>query len=315
MAFAFYLGIDITDEESGFTATLSLVEKEQDASQSEERYHVRTIERTDALDGNDPDDDHQAFAGLAARVQDLLVSEPQEVGHSIPVVNATGEVGQAALRAIAARGLTPVGITLTGGEAAAQSGSGLDLGGGDTAADDDAGFFVSEADLCGRLVRLETNGRLRIEHESTRYASDLAHGLQSWRARVDTSDQSEEAEALGEAYSAEAEDVAPAEGAGETGTDAEAAAATEAEGTVEREGAPGRPQRAATADEADPAEQSTGAVQNQAPREEAHDAFVTSAALACWMGEERSFDPTKHLGGTAPTTGEAKRMNRPDLAD
>ncbi|PSQ83073.1 MAG: hypothetical protein BRD44_05890 [Bacteroidetes bacterium QS_7_67_15] len=279
MAYAFYLGIDITDEATGPTATLSLVEKEQDDPQPEVRYHVRTIERTDDLEGEDPGgddgDEHHAFAGLATRVQDLLVSEPQEVGHSVPVVNATGEMGRAALHAIEARGLTPVGITLTGGESAAQSGSGVDLEGGDSAADDEAGFFVSEADLCGRLVRLETQGRLTIEHESTRYASDLAHGLQSWRTRVDTAEQTEEAEALGEAIA--------------TGDDP-------------------------SADEADPAEQVPGEPSARAQREEAHDVFVTSAALACWLGEERSFDPTEHLGGAAPTTGEAKRINRPDTA-
>ena len=294
MPYAFYLGIDITDEDTGPTATLSLVEKEKDDPQPEVRYHVRTIERTDDLEGDDPDDEHHAFAGLATRVQDLLISEPQEVGHSVPVVNATGEVGRAALHAIEARGLTPVGLTLTGGEAAAQSGSGIDLEGGDDAADDDAGFFVSEADLCGRLVRLETQGRLTIEHEQTRYASDLAHGLQSWRTRVDTSEQTEEAEALGEAIAAAADDEA------------------DADESVAPAGGP--QQRATTADEADPAEQATGDRGAQAQREEAHDAFVTSAALACWLGQERSFDPTEHLGGAAPTTGEAKRMNRPDTA-
>jgi hypothetical protein len=196
----------------------------------------------------------------------------------------------------AARPISPVGITITGGESAAQSGSGIDLEGGDDAADDDAGFFVSEADLCGRLVRLETQGRLTIEHEQTRYASDLAHGLQSWRTRVDTSEQTEEAEALGEATAAGDE------------ADADEPVATDGE-------AGGGPQQqATTADEADPAEQATGDRGAQAQREEAHDAFVTSAALACWLGQERSFDPTEHLGGAAPTTGEAKRMNRPDTA-
>jgi hypothetical protein len=262
---------------------------------------VRTIERTDDLEGEDPGgddgDEHHAFAGLATRVQDLLVSEPQEVGHSVPVVNATGEMGRAALHAIEARGLTPVGITLTGGESAAQSGSGVDLEGGDSAADDEAGFFVSEADLCGRLVRLETQGRLTIEHESTRYASDLAHGLQSWRTRVDTAEQTEEAEALGEATA--------------TGDEPSADEPVAADGEA---GSGGPQQRATTADEADPAEQVPGEPSAQAQREEAHDAFVTSAALACWLGEERSFDPTEHLGGAAPTTGEAKRINRPDTA-
>lgn len=309
MAYAFYLGIDITDEETGPTATLSLVEKEKDDPQPEVRYHVRTIERTDDLEGDDPDDEHHAFAGLATRVQDLLVSEPQEVGHSIPVVNATGEVGQAALRAIQSRGLTPIGITLTGGEAAAQGGSGLDLqDSGDDAADDDASFFVSEADLCGRAVRLETQGRLTIEQEATRYASDLAHGLQSWRTRVDTSEQTEEAEALGEEEILDDTDADALDDSAASTTPDE-----DAETTNEPQPAPGG-QDAVTAGEDAPEEQASGNMSAQATREEAHDAFVTSAALACWLGEERSFDPTEHLGGAAPTTGEAKRINRPDTA-
>jgi hypothetical protein len=312
MAYAFYLGIDLVDDdETGPVATLSLVEKEKDDPQPEVRYHVRTIERTADLEGDDPDDEHHAFAGLATRVQDLLISEPQEVGHSVPVVNATGEIGQAALRALADRGLTPVGVTLTGGESAAQGGSGLDMqDSGDDAADDDASFFVSEADLCGRLVRLETNGRLTIEQEQTRYASDLAHGLQSWRTRVDTSEQTEEAEALGEEILT---DGAPPDASVADDNAASTVPDQDAETANEADAAPGG-QDAVTAGEDDPAEEEPGELSAQATRPEAHDAFVTSAALACWLGEERSFDPTEHLGGAAPPTGKAKRINRPDTA-
>lgn len=38
--------------------------------------------------------------------------------------------------------------------------------------------------------------------------------------------------------------------------------------------------------------------------------FVLSAGIACWVGEERRFDPTEHLA--PPAIGEAKRRMRPD---
>jgi hypothetical protein len=40
-------------------------------------------------------------------------------------------------------------------------------------------------------------------------------------------------------------------------------------------------------------------------RPEAHDMHVTSAALACWLGSERSFDPTQHLKEDIQTAGAA----------
>lgn len=43
-----------------------------------------------------------------------------------------------------------------------------------------------------------------------------------------------------------------------------------------------------------------------------HD-LVVSAALACWVGDQQAIDPTEHLGGELPTTGGAKRMQRPDI--
>ena len=49
------------------------------------------------------------------------------------------------------------------------------------------------------------------------------------------------------------------------------------------------------------------------PRAGEHDVHLLSAALAAFVGEERSFHPTEHLSGDAPTTGRAKRMARPDV--
>ena len=42
--------------------------------------------------------------------------------------------------------------------------------------------------------------------------------------------------------------------------------------------------------------------------------FSRSTGLACWLGEQHDFDPTRHLADFRPTTGEAKREIRPDTA-
>lgn len=47
-------------------------------------------------------------------------------------------------------------------------------------------------------------------------------------------------------------------------------------------------------------------------RDAEHADLVLSTALACWMGDQHEFDPTEHLGGELPTTGQAKRIQRPD---
>jgi hypothetical protein len=52
----------------------------------------------------------------------------------------------------------------------------------------------------------------------------------------------------------------------------------------------------------------------QPARNAANAGLVIGTALACWYGEQHSFDPTEHLEGEPPTTGSAKRMLRPDTA-
>jgi hypothetical protein len=42
------------------------------------------------------------------------------------------------------------------------------------------------------------------------------------------------------------------------------------------------------------------------------DAFVLSAALAAWFGEQRNFDVSEGLGGEPPPTGEVRKELRPD---
>ena len=291
MAYAFYLGIDIAEQESAPVATLSLVEKSDETpggeAAGESVYYVRRIEQTADLDGEDDDGDVVAGAHLADRVQDVLIGE-EFVGHAVVAVNRTSAAGQAALHALTERGLSPVGFALTGGAGAAQSGAGVELGGGDDAGTDASGFFVAERALADRLLRLERAGRLHLEQgNADEYVSKLAHGMQSYRAEEDADEASEGAETLGEAEAAANED--------------------DASGRVEAQGE-------TVPDAVDQDNDAPTDASEEAPRQHPHATFVVSAGLACWLGEERSFDPTEHLAGDPPTTGEAKRLHRPDTA-
>lgn len=49
--------------------------------------------------------------------------------------------------------------------------------------------------------------------------------------------------------------------------------------------------------------------------EPAQRSAVLSSAIAAWMADERTFDPTEHLTDIEPTTGEAKRDLRPDTTN
>ena len=291
MAYAFYLGIDIEEKEDVPVATLSLVEKSDETpageAADESVYYVRRIEQTTDLDGEDEDGEELEGAHLADRVQDMLIGE-EFVGHAVVAVNRTSAAGQAALHALTERGLSPVGFALTGGSGAAQEGTGVELSGGDDAVTEGSGFFVAERTLAERLLRLERAGRLHLEQgNADDYVSKLAHGMQSYRAEEDADEASEGAETLGGAEAAADEDDAP--------------------GRVEAEGE-------ATPDAVDEdADAPTGASED-APRRHPHATLVVSAGMACWLGEERSFDPTEHLTGDPPTTGEAKRLHRPDTA-
>ncbi len=273
MAYAFFAGLDIKDHD----ATLALVEKEADDPHDAATYHVRRLERIGDL--ADADEPHER---LVDRVQNLLAEAPY-TGRTILVVNQTSSLGRAVQGELTERGLTPVGVELTGGGAAAQEGSGLDLGGGDDAAEDAASFFAAERDVAGRLAALERAGRLVLSQDNEEAMSELAHGLQSVRALAGDAEADEDAEAAGEAAQADASTA----------------------DTVQ-----------ADVDEADEAPEAGGtpSPSEEAAREERFDPLVISAGLACWLGEERSFDPTVHLGGEAPTTGEAKRLHRPDAA-
>ncbi len=283
MPYAFYLGIDVTE---GDEATLTLLEKTANDAHDEAVYHVREIRRARA----EPEDKEEVgyaaddvAPALVDEVQTLLAEAPY-TGRAVVVVNRTNARGYGLLVALTKRGLTPMGVDVTGGKGAAQEGTALERDGGDDAARDESSLFVAEEQLAGRLDRLQRTGRLKWDLH-TEEASTLAHGLESYRAREDEADSAPDAEALGEA-----------EHSGAALEDVEAENREAAEDVEAEDAAPRR------------------RVQENPPHAEAHTSHVLSAALACWLGEEHAFDPTEHLGGPAPTTGEAKRQIRPDAA-
>lgn len=232
MSYAFYLGIDATNEPD--TLTLALLEKERETNEDEATYHLRRIEH----EGNGSLD--REPAAIAAHVVSLIASKPY-TGRTQIVVNETADLGEAILRQLTDRGLTPIGVTVTGSDAAAQEASGFARTSGD---DEDAltsGFLVSEHALVEATQELYRSDQLKLSQEATEHASKLARGLQSYRAR--------------------------AHEAGDALQD------------IEGE-----------------------------PRRNAADAgYVLSTALACWLGEQQSFDPTEHLAGDPPPLRSHKR--------
>lgn len=174
MPYAFYLGIDATDEPNVLTATL--LEKAGDYDE-EPMYRVhRILHLTD-------DEAEQDAAAVASSLQSLIAETPY-TGRTEIVVNERSDVGFDVLEALTDLGLTPIGITITGGDAATEVASGLARTSGDADDEISSGMLVSEHVLVQALQELYRGGRLDMaEEEATDHASRLAQGLQSYRAR------------------------------------------------------------------------------------------------------------------------------------
>lgn len=171
MAFEFYLGMDLTGQDE--TASLALVEKAADDPDAEASYRVRRLER---LQDGATDDQ------FASHVQDLIADAPY-TGRTILVVSKAGDRGEALVEQLAGRGLSPVSVWVSGGDTAAQEGSGLTLEGGDRAGLDEGAITVSEHEVVEAVERLYRSGRLELDHEEETM-SLLAQGLQSYHARA-----------------------------------------------------------------------------------------------------------------------------------
>ena len=167
MAYAFYLGLDAAPEEG---TVLALVEKNADegaTDREEATYHLRDLQ---ALGDADP-------GAVAARVQDLMAETPY-VGRTLVVINQGADAD--VLEALEERGLTTIGVTITGGGAATQQGTGLTLDGGDDADVQDAGLYVSEEDLVVGLQDLRSTRRFDTGDEHLENVDRLMEGLRTY---------------------------------------------------------------------------------------------------------------------------------------
>jgi hypothetical protein len=233
MAYEFFLGVDPDDDTDA--VTLALIEKSKYVNEEATTYHVRRLLQRDGTD-------ERAVAQL---IQNIAADVPN-VGRTSIVVNCTERRGRRLIEFLVEAGLTPIGVTISGGDSAGQSGPGIVTGrkGGGN----EAGFIVSEHDLVQTVEDLYGAGQFMMEQDSPEVSS-LADGL------LDYLDKASEA------------------------------------GVALQH------------------------IDREPYREGLHDSLVLGAALACWYGEQLSFeDPAEHLEEEIRTIGERKRVDRPDTA-
>lgn len=171
MAYAFYVGIDVTDDRKG---VISLVEK---ASTGEDENVKYRIHRIDSIEDNQNDEQ------IAARVRDMIAESPY-TGRTSVVVNKTTDPGQMVVNRLIQTGLTPIGVIISGGDSAAQTGTGMARTSAGVITHDTSGFMVSEHVLVDCIERLYQEGRTELPREDSDSASLLSQGLQSYRARA-----------------------------------------------------------------------------------------------------------------------------------
>jgi hypothetical protein len=182
MAHAFFLGVDLEAHESSVDATLTVLEKEEQADGAP-RFRLNHARRR-------VEDTPEA---LADRIQGLVAERPY-IGRTNIVVNRSATPGPALLDALSDRGLDPIAATLSGpgGTAAGESG--------------DEGVTLGRVDAIRTLAELHRDGRLVVEAHTTEAASHLARGLQRTTEVLDEADGTQDTpeaagstlEALGE---------------------------------------------------------------------------------------------------------------------
>lgn len=168
MAYEFYLGIDAySDDDGAAKYAVSLLEKDQD--DGEATYRLHDLRR---LDGSADE--------IASQIQ-VQISEDPYVGRTICVANATESVGEEIHRALNERGLSPIAFRISGGDAATQTGSGLDLEGGDSAGSDEPGLQISEHHIVANVEEIYHDGRFDLTGVKSYEPSRLVHGLDRYR--------------------------------------------------------------------------------------------------------------------------------------
>ncbi|PEN14601.1 hypothetical protein CRI94_06150 [Longibacter salinarum] len=179
MAYEFFLGIDVADQDSdgAGTVSLSLIEKSQDDSEEAAQYRLDSIEEYDADTEPETITDH---------IQSLLAESPYTARTGI-FVNRESQRGQAVYDALEESGLPVRAITLTDEKHA--SPPTLD-------GDDES---VAKQEAVRSIAKAHREGRLEIQHRHTEYASTLARKLQQYaslavdaEAPVDVDPENEE---------------------------------------------------------------------------------------------------------------------------
>lgn len=150
----FYVGLDLGQAQD-YTA-IAVVERKEHEGGSE--YHVRHLERPRL---------GTPYPAIAERVRQLLTTEPLR-GRAVLVVDATG-VGAPVVDLLRRAGLSPVAVTITGGDAAAREGD---------------GYRVPKRDLVSTVQVLLQTGRLKVA-AGLPEAKALAEELLNFQVRID----------------------------------------------------------------------------------------------------------------------------------
>lgn len=163
MAHAFFLGVDVANDDADVpgAVTLAVVEKEQANGAASYRLDRITHE------AESPDAD-----ALADRIQSLVAEAPY-IGRTTIVVNRQTDDGAALVEHLEERGLAPVPAILTSGRGTAADDSG------------EESVHVAEADAVDTLATLYRDGRIDFPGAASEDASQLARGLQRVVERTD----------------------------------------------------------------------------------------------------------------------------------
>jgi len=160
MAYEFFLGVDPDDDTDA--VTLALIEKARYRNEDVVTYHVRQLLQRDGTDER----------AVAQFIQNMVADEPY-VGRTDIVVNRTERRGRHLVEYLQEAGLSPIGVTITGGDSAAQTG--LVTGDGPRDAGE-GGFLVSEHELVQNIEDLYGGGRFDMNQDSPEVSS-LGDGL------------------------------------------------------------------------------------------------------------------------------------------
>lgn len=166
MAHAFFLGVDVTEnDDESLAATFTILEKEKEASVSEASFRLDHARRHTKA----------SVEALAEHLQGLVAERPY-IGRTSIVVNRTASVGERVVEALTEQGLDPVAATLTKGDGVVSGES------------DEVGVHLGTVEAVRTLAELQRDARLHIEDHATETASQLARGIRHVAEALDEAD-------------------------------------------------------------------------------------------------------------------------------